>query len=57
MWRSDFKILGANPFDPGTFKIGIYDNDAEGVPEEYLNALFADLKGCLAEVPTAKVTE
>lgn len=57
MWRSDFKILGANPFEPGTFKIGIYDNDAEGVPKEYLNMLFADLKTCLGQIRTATVTE
>lgn len=57
MWRSDFKIFGANPFDPGEFKIGIYDNDAKGVPAEYLDALVAELKSFLAEVPTATVAE
>lgn len=59
MWREDFKILGANPFDPGTFKIGIYENDkaAQEIPSSHLDGLIRDLRAMTTEIAGATFKE
>lgn len=55
MWREDLKILAVNPFDPGIFKIGIYKNDGQEIPSEYLDKLIDDFEGFSRKVAGAKV--
>ena len=56
MWREDIKIFGANPFNPGEFRIGFYDTDGAypyPAPEWALDDLENDLKSFIGEISNA----
>lgn len=54
MFREDMKIIGTNPFKPGTFGISFYDtNPAYPVPGLYFDDEISDLKKFVSEIPGA----
>ena len=57
MWRSDLKIFAVTAEKPGTFQIGIFDNDSEEIPQIYFEELIADLKAHLGNVQGATVAD
>lgn len=57
MWRSDFKILAVNSEEPSRFKVGVYDNDSQGVPQSYVESLVIDLKVSIGNVQGVAITE
>ena len=60
MWREDIKVFGANPFDPGEFRIGFYDTDGTypfPATEGELDNLATDLKSFIDEIPNVTITE
>ena len=60
MWREDIMVFGANPFDPGEFRIGFYNTDGANpypMPEGELNALVGDFKSLISDIPNATISE
>ncbi len=57
LWRSDIRVSGIYPNDPGTLDIGFFYTDpASPVPEEYFDEEIADLKVFISEIPGATLT-
>ena len=60
LWREDIMVFGANPFDPGEFRIGFYNTDGANpypMPEWALDALVSDFKGFISEITNVTITE
>jgi hypothetical protein len=57
LWREDFKILGANPFDIGTFKFGIYNIFGREIDEEYVDEIVNELRVYSLKVKNATFDE
>ena len=54
MWRTDMKLSGLYPNDPGTLDIGFFYTDpAVPVPERYFDEEIRDLKILVNEIPNA----
>jgi hypothetical protein len=57
MFREDMKIIGTNPFEPGTFKIRFYDtNPTYPAPGLFFDEEIRDLKKFVNEIPGATFT-
>jgi len=58
MERKDVEVVVRDPFVPGEFKIGFYNNDCfHPTVASDIAGLVSDLKGFLGEIPNATITE
>jgi hypothetical protein len=54
LWRSDMKLSGLYPNDPGTLDIGFFYTDpAQPVSSQYFDEEISDLKSLINEIPGA----
>lgn len=52
MWRSDIKLLGLYPNDPGTLDIGFFYTDpAQPIPSRYFDEEIKDLEDLINDIP------
>jgi hypothetical protein len=60
MWREDVRVFGANPFNPGEFRLGFYDTDGTypyPASEGVLDELESDLNSFISEIPNVSISE
>lgn len=57
MWREDLKVLALNPLDPQVFRISFYQNDAEPVWPDLIEALIKDLKSTIGTIEGLSIQE
>lgn len=57
LWREDFKILAANPFDNGTFRVSIFNILGREVEESHIDDVVEALKKYTLKVEGAEFTE
>ncbi|MDZ7923494.1 MAG: hypothetical protein U5M23_05420 [Marinagarivorans sp.] len=57
MWREDFKILAANPFDKGSFRVSIFNILGGEIEEKYIDRVIDALRVHSLEVENATFLE
>lgn len=57
LWREDFKILAANPFDKGTFRVSIFNILGREIEESHIDGVVEALKQYTLKVEGAEFTE
>lgn len=58
MKGDDVEIIVSNPFEPGEFEVGFYNNNCiNPIVASDLDSLASDLKNILDEIPSAIITE
>lgn len=57
LWREDFKILAANPFDKGVFRVSIFNILGRDIEDRHVDDLVASLKKYSLKVDGAEFTE
>ena len=57
MWRNDIKVIGVNPFEPGEFRVGFYQNGPVPPPQFSIDYLIDSLRGAVAKIEGATFSE
>jgi hypothetical protein len=52
--RADVEVIGANPWEPLAFDMGLYTQPGSNVPDSVLDALVADFQQTVEKIPGAR---
>lgn len=57
LWREDFKILAANPFDKGSFRVSVFNISGRPIEEKYVDEVLLNFKAYSLNVDGATFLE